>query len=89
MSLSSELDGSYTPNSLRATARGEVRFGARSGSGEVRITSRRIGACPPPRPYTPYSPPDLDAATNMAAPVPPPTLQVPEVRPAAPGNSAR
>ncbi len=75
MSISSELDGSYTANSLQATGRGEVRFGERSGSGEVRITSRRIGACPPPPRYTP---PVLtpgaagDPTQNVLVPVPMP-----------------
>jgi hypothetical protein len=53
MNLSGELNGTYTPNSAQATAHGEVHFGDRSGSGDMRITSRRIGACPPPQVYTP------------------------------------
>jgi hypothetical protein len=75
MSISGELDGSYTPDSVRATARGEIRFGEHSGSVEVRITSRRIGACPPRPSYAPPAVPrdwDGDAqsardAVNQAA----------------------
>ena len=71
MTLSGELDGSYTANSLQATASGEVRFGARSGSADVRITSRRIGPCRPrPRYVPPPYVPNPDAASNMAAPAP-------------------
>lgn len=52
MNLSGEMNGTYTSNSAQATAHGEVHFGDRSGSGNMRITSRRIGACPPPQPFT-------------------------------------
>ncbi len=79
MSLSGELDGSYTASSVQATAHAEIRFGAQSGSGRVRITSRRLGACPPPRPYTPpvMSPDSMDM--NMAVPVPPVPMPPPPV----------
>jgi hypothetical protein len=76
MTVSGELDGSYTPNTLQATASGEVRFGDRSGSATVRISSRRLGACParprytPPPPYSGLqSPTDMNAV--MAVPPPP------------------
>ena len=70
MSVSGELDGSYTPNSVQATTRGEIRLGDRSGNVEIRITSRRLGACPPPRPYVqPVIPRELDNIT-VPAPVP-------------------
>lgn len=70
MSVSGELDGSYTPNSVQATTRGEMRLGDRSGNVEVRITSRRLGACPPPRYVPPVVPRDWDM--NAQAPVPDP-----------------
>lgn len=57
MNVSGEMNGTYTPNSAEATGRGELRIGDRSGSVEVRFTSRRLGACPAPRPYTPPPPP--------------------------------
>src|SRR5205085_8268744 len=52
MAVSGALDGSYSQTTLRATMHGEVRFGANSGSADVRFSSRRIGECPPapPRP---------------------------------------
>ena len=79
MSVSGQLDGSYAPNRVQATMRGEIRFGARSGSGEVRITSRRLGACPPPRPYgPPVVPRDWD--TNAPVPVVPAPDQGQEAR---------
>jgi hypothetical protein len=53
MSMSGEMNGTYTAGSVEVTGRGEVRVGDRRGSGEMRITGRRIGACPAPRPYTP------------------------------------
>jgi hypothetical protein len=70
MSVSGELDGSYTPNNVQATTRGELRLGERSGSVEVRIASRRLGACPPARPYVPPVVP-RDWGTNAQAPVMP------------------
>ena len=39
MTISGAMDGSYAPNSVRATTRGEMRLGDRSGSVEVRITT--------------------------------------------------
>jgi hypothetical protein len=53
MSMSGEMNGTYTANSVDVTGRGEVRQGNQRGSAEMRITGRRIGACPPPRPYMP------------------------------------
>lgn len=77
MTVSGELDGTYGPDSVQATASGEVRFGAQSGSGRVRITSRRLGDCPPPRPYVPpMIEPDLPAG-NMSTPVVVPVPPVP------------
>jgi hypothetical protein len=77
--VSGELDGSYTPNRLQATMRGEVRFGANSGSAEVRFTGRRLGQCPPAPPRPAYVPPvvpnDGPGAPEMNAPVP--VIQVP------------
>jgi hypothetical protein len=75
------MNGSYTPTTVNATMSGEVRFGQHSGSGEVRITSRRLGDCPPPPVYRPpvYSPEMGDG--NMLAPVPAPRPPVPMVVP--------
>ena len=53
MSMSGEMNGTYTANSVEVTGRGEVRIGGGRGSAEMRVTGRRIGACPPPRPYMP------------------------------------
>lgn len=83
MTVSGELDGSYTAASLQATASGEVSFGVQGGSADVRITSRRLGACPPRPVYRPpvvpppgASAPDMpDSNVLMVAPpvpVPPP-----------------
>lgn len=71
MGVSFELDGSYTANSFQATAGGDVRFGAQSGSADFRLSGRRLGPCPP-RPV--YRPPVLppDAPMDM-------NVQVPEV----------
>jgi uncharacterized protein DUF3617 len=76
MSMSGEMNGTYTANSVEVTGRGEVRVGGGRGSAEVRITGRRIGACPAPRPYMPQPMPQPvpmpmpDAnAMEMAPPV--------------------
>jgi len=68
MSMSGELDGSYTARSMDVRARGEVRTGAYGGSAEMRITGRRLGACPAPRSYGPTAQP---MPVPMPAPVPP------------------
>jgi len=61
MSMSGEMNGTYTARGIDVTARGEMRMGARGGSAEVRFTGRRVGACPAPRPYTP---PMIEAPTD-------------------------
>jgi hypothetical protein len=53
MSMSGEMNGTYTARSLDLTARGEMRMGAQNGGAEIRVTGRRIGACPPRPAYTP------------------------------------
>jgi hypothetical protein len=63
MSMSAEMNGTYTANSVEVTGRGEVRMSGGRGSAEMRITGRRLGACPPPRPYMP---------TPMPQPMPQP-----------------
>lgn len=72
MSISSEMNGTYAARSLNVTGRGEMRIGERGASAEMRITGRRIGACPAPRPYTP--PPTVMVPRTMPetyAPPPP------------------
>lgn len=64
LSLSGEMNGTYSANSMDVSARGEVRMGNSNGSAEVQFTGRRIGACPPPPP--PYVPPP---AVNMPEPM--------------------
>ena len=90
MTVTGELDGSYTAASLQATASGEVSFGAHSGSADLRITSRRLG---PGRPRPRYGPPpygpDPDAATNMAAPMAVPVPPAPPPRLPAPADPLR
>lgn len=68
MSMSGEMNGTYSARSLDMTARGEVRIGANNGSAEMRIGGRRIGACPPPRPYMP--PPAMMPPQVAPAPSP-------------------
>ena len=68
MTVAGELDGTYGPNNVQATASGEIRFGTQSGSARVRITSRRLGDCPPPRPYVPSMPPPDMRDMNVAVP---------------------
>ena len=95
MTVSGELDGSYTATSLQANASGEVRFGVQSGSADVRITSRRLGACPSrpryvPPPYVP-SPDMPESNMPMVAPAPvpmppPPPRIVPPPGSTRPGN---
>ncbi|MEA3014277.1 MAG: hypothetical protein QOD42_2822 [Sphingomonadales bacterium] len=71
MSMSGEMNGTYTAGSVEVTGRGEVRMGDRRGSAEMRITGRRIGACPAPRPYIPppvpqpVPMPDMNAIETM------------------------
>ena len=81
VSFTTELAGSYTTDTLRATASGEVRFGEHNAGGEVRITSRRLGPCPAPRPYTPpppYVPGELGGGTGgNAVTVAPPPVPMP------------
>ena len=72
MSMSAEMNGTYTANSVEVTGRGEVRMGNGRGSAEMRITGRRLGACPAPRPYMP--PP-------MPQPVPMPDMNATEMMP--------
>ena len=62
MSMSGEMNGTYTARSLDLTASGEMRMGAQNGSAQIRVTGRRIGACPARRAYTPphnYTPPPV------------------------------
>jgi hypothetical protein len=79
MSMSGGMNGTYTARSLDLTARGEMRMGAQNGSAEIRITGRRIGACPPPRPYAPppsmvpQSPPVMVPQTVPDTYAPPPS----------------
>jgi hypothetical protein len=80
MSVSGELDGSYAPNRVQATMRGEIRFGARSGSADVRFTSRRLGQCPPAPPRPVYAPPVGPSDGGPGAPemnMAPPVMMVP------------
>lgn len=94
--VSGELDGSYTPTSLQATARAEVRFGQNNGSASIRITSRRVGTCPPRRVYAPdYStglPPAANGMAPSQVPVPAPVPMVvpppPRIVPPGPDKDA-
>jgi hypothetical protein len=68
MTVSGELNGTYSANTAQAEMHGELRVGDRSGSAALRFTSRRVGACPAPRPYTPPIPipsevPEMDNVT--------------------------
>ena len=85
MSMSGRMNGSYTARSMDFTAGGEMRIGAQNGSIEVRITGRRTGACPPPRPYTP---PPMMTPPVMAPPAIPDRYPapVPVPAPSPPGN---
>ena len=74
MSMSGEMNGTYTANSVEVTGRGEVRMGGGRGSAEMRITGRRLGPCPAPRPYVP--PP-------MPVPQPMPDMNAVEMMPPA------
>lgn len=87
MSMSGEMEGTYTARNMELSARGEMRIGERSGSAEMRFTGRRIGACPAPRPYTP--PPPMPVP--MPAPMPPPSMNaMPDSYPPPPAvNMAR
>jgi hypothetical protein len=89
MSMSGRMNGSYTAQSMDLTAGGEMRIGAQNGSVEVRITGRRIGACPPPPSYTP---PPVMVPRPMPNYAPPPPAVVPRVvpdrYPPPPGNRA-
>lgn len=72
MTMWGELDGSYTATSLQASASGNIRFGAQSGSADVRITSRRLGPCPPRPVYRPPTVPmdyEGNSSMNVAVPV--------------------
>ncbi|HEV7659165.1 MAG TPA: DUF3617 family protein [Allosphingosinicella sp.] len=69
MSMSAEMNGTYTANSVEATGRGEVRMSGGRGSAEMRMTGRRLGACPAPRPYipppVPQPMPDMNTMDTM------------------------
>lgn len=71
MAVSGEMTGTYTTSSVDITGRGEVRIGGGRGSAEMRVTGRRIGPCPPPRPYMPppvpqpVPMPDMNAIETM------------------------
>lgn len=83
MSMSGEMNGTYTANSVEVTGRGEVRMGDRRGSAEMRITGRRIGACPAPRPYMP---PPMPMPQQMPQPMP--DMNAMDTMPPAMNNSA-
>lgn len=77
MSMSGEMNGTYTAGSVEITGRGEVRTGDRRGSAEMRITGRRIGVCPAPRPYMPPPMPQpvpmpMPDVNETMGPMPPP-----------------
>ena len=82
MSMSGEMNGTYTARSLDLTARGEVRIGAQNGSAEMRIAGRRIGACPAPRPImpppsmVPQSPPVMVPQPMPEDDAPPPAVNM-------------
>lgn len=86
MSMSGEMNGTYTAGNMEVSARGEIRVGGQSGSAEMRFTGRRLGACPAPLPYTP--PPPMPVP--MPRPMPPGMNAVPDGYPPPPAvNMAR
>jgi hypothetical protein len=86
MSMSGEMNGTYTANSVEITGRGEVRIGGGRGSAEMRVTGRRLGACPAPRPYMPTP---MPMPQPQPQPMPMPDMNSMDAMPPAASNGAR